>query len=845
MKNALKHTLLLCLLLAGWASTAFGQNVLQKGIYTDDNCKYSLFYSYAMYNGHVFSQSYYALIIDFVNTSSYVTVPATVTVYDEEDKRDYTYSVLGISDEEYLSVNSVDHNIYSLTFEGDVTTWGNPIKVKGGFGGFTHLKFQGRSYPFNGDISNYLIPTSGTSLNNVHISLVDKNELQIAELMNTAPWNQVFEVAYNPIKLNLTTNITQCPETNYSEDVALYRLGNYTYFSDANYDLDKLTLMNYTSPGVYEVNKYESYVLVARYNKNNVDMKYTRGGISWSMGTFNNLDYDEIIGITSNLTLDLTFTWKTTLLSFIQVGATESIPYSIAGKHLISGTLTEPLGSVSNVASDEILRLTLPATTHALDKVVFKAGNAEQVIAAPEPANGNYNVNITIPTDMKSYVYIYWKEKETSKTFKFLRYGGGTNKTWMMWQDGGVYDYDFPEGYSETTIPNEQLTTDLKMYLDVMPGWTFKVFKDNVDITTQFANDYNPTEYWKELDKESATYTVCYEEVGGIITFADPTVKELCVENWDTNDDGELSMAEAAAVTSLLKNGTSASVFGKNTEITQFDELQYFTGLTAIPQSAFYGDSALTSVVIPQSVARIEAWSFRDCVNLEHVALPDSLAWIDSGTFMNTAIKQTTLPSKGSLMLGYSVFQGTPLRSLYIPANLTATIYRDVVSKCPDLANISVDEGNKYYDSREGCNAIIKKSTNTLIAGCKNTVIPKSVKALGDHAFYYAPVKKLELPAGLESMGEGSIFRCDSLTSIVAHMPVPFEITIANIGLINNCVLTVPFGKRDAYIAAGWTESIFKGGVVEEAKTNDGDVNCDGEVNVSDVTTLVNIILHH
>lgn len=59
--------MVLCLLVAGWTSTVQGQNVLQKGIYTDANCKYSLFYSYAMYNGHIFSESYYALIIDFVN----------------------------------------------------------------------------------------------------------------------------------------------------------------------------------------------------------------------------------------------------------------------------------------------------------------------------------------------------------------------------------------------------------------------------------------------------------------------------------------------------------------------------------------------------------------------------------------------------------------------------------------------------------------------------------------------------------------------------------------------------------------------------------------------------------
>lgn len=39
-----------------------------------------------------------------------------------------------------------------------------------------------------------------------------------------------------------------------------------------------------------------------------------------------------------------------------------------------------------------------------------------------------------------------------------------------------------------------------------------------------------------------------------------------------------------------------------------------------------------------------------------------------------------------------------------------------------------------------------------------------------------------------------------------------------------NCKLIVPAGTRDAYIAAGWTEDVFKGGVVEAAGEDDGEI---------------------
>lgn len=65
------------------------------------------------------------------------------------------------------------------------------------------------------------------------------------------------------------------------------------------------------------------------------------------------------------------------------------------------------------------------------------------------------------------------------------------------------------------------------------------------------------------------------------ISFEDTVVKYICITNWDNDGDGELSESEAAAVKDL------DDLFSGDQEITSFNELKYFTGLTSIDEYAF------------------------------------------------------------------------------------------------------------------------------------------------------------------------------------------------------------------------------------------------------------------
>jgi hypothetical protein len=268
------------------------------------------------------------------------------------------------------------------------------------------------------------------------------------------------------------------------------------------------------------------------------------------------------------------------------------------------------------------------------------------------------------------------------------------------------------------------------------------------------------------------------------IQFADPNVKALCVTNWDANGDGELSYAEAAAVTDL------GTVFKGQSSITSFDELQYFTGLNSIGYQAFYNCSGLTSIVIPNSVTSIGNSAFYYCTSLISIEIPNSVTSIGNSAFYYcTSLTLIAIPNLVTSIGNYAFSSCIGLTSIVIPNSVTSIgnyafqhcsftsieipnsvtwIGTNPFSGCSGLEQIAVVSGNSFYDSRENSNAIIQTNTNMLVTGCKNTVIPNSVTSIGSYAFYYCTnLSSVVIPNTVTSIGSCAFYNCTSLSSVV------------------------------------------------------------------------------
>lgn len=225
--------------------------------------------------------------------------------------------------------------------------------------------------------------------------------------------------------------------------------------------------------------------------------------------------------------------------------------------------------------------------------------------------------------------------------------------------------------------------------------------------------------------------------------------------------------------------------------------------------------SGTVTSIIPESVKSIGNSAFL-CISLSSITIPNGVMRIGEGAFNGcSSLTSVTIPESVISIRDYA-FGGSGLTSVTIPSSVTE-IGENPFNYCTSLQQIIVNPNNHVYDSREECNAIIKTSSNTLIIGCQNTTISNSVANIGSFAFWgCSDLTSITIPESVTSIGDYSFDDCSGLTSVVTEMETPFAFgsdAFENIG--SSCVLTVPYGTRDAYIAAGWTEDVFKGGVVE------------------------------
>ena len=179
----------------------------------------------------------------------------------------------------------------------------------------------------------------------------------------------------------------------------------------------------------------------------------------------------------------------------------------------------------------------------------------------------------------------------------------------------------------------------------------------------------------------------------------------------------------------------------------------------------------VTSINLPNSIKRIGIYAFYRCSALQTINFSSNsnLSEIDYGAFiLCTSLASITLPDS-LITINECAFYGSGLSFINIPKNVTSIKF-DAFAGCGNLETMEVSAENTKFHSNNNC--IIETLSKTLVAGCKNSVIPTdgSVTNIGEAAFVECTgLTTIVIPNSVTNINKQAFAGCTNLGTTIGE----------------------------------------------------------------------------
>lgn len=236
----------------------------------------------------------------------------------------------------------------------------------------------------------------------------------------------------------------------------------------------------------------------------------------------------------------------------------------------------------------------------------------------------------------------------------------------------------------------------------------------------------------------------------------------------------------------------------------------------SVGNSAFRYNESLTDINLSTSLNYIDEYAFGEC-GFSHITLPESLANIQAGAFINNEhLQEITLPERLQ-GLGSAAFENnSALESVTFHTALeTMTIGNNAFNQCPVLSKVFITNMKSFAQTNFNNAKANPANTSQHIYNADgeeiiNVALPKGTKYINNNAFNgCAYIQSIKMPATMDHINDDIFVGCSALKDVYCYAEeVPEFIGVNDPSEMNdvfaNATLHVVYGHEQAYKADAW-----------------------------------------
>ena len=265
------------------------------------------------------------------------------------------------------------------------------------------------------------------------------------------------------------------------------------------------------------------------------------------------------------------------------------------------------------------------------------------------------------------------------------------------------------------------------------------------------------------LEEKDDEYVVNYYDKEGKLSKEVWNV-EVPISTASKRDEGMFEFDSTTGTILRIKKEYLIDYYAKSEPYSKWGDYMYECSWCKI-------EDGIGTLIVPSSIngVAVKYVKFLGVINVDKIVFEsgiEKIGYVCMGNKEKTQLKEVDIPNTVTTIEDKAFYYCDSLRKIYIPESVVS-IGNETFMHCSGLISIAVNEKNTVYDSRDNCNALIQKGTDTLIIGCKNTVIPSGTKQIVDAAFFgCSGLKSIAIPESVTEIGYYSFVECTGIEQI-------------------------------------------------------------------------------